>query len=467
MSGVQIPTPTTTPRATPDKHLTASSAGPAREPIQEILNRLQQSRQIIADYSKPLADKIDDLLKQAGDPLRLNQRSFHHEVAYTFQDIEKKSSAITISTEARTQLDRLTGSAPGLESERMLALMRATTGINDDAVVRDIRRAGAEIGRQANQDTPEIREQIDVLENRARLGQRAPAATTNVSSGSNPQTGTSSNREGDTDPSTNAPPNRPSQQRQSNPEQRTATIHQDWSSAQAHAQQQQQQPTSVVRESALGSILRAMRSDNTSHGVPWDPLPTPMGPRLTAYEAQMGARRNDIVLRDAEKAGHAALDALEGFRTGEGATVMNRIQAAARTEPGGISTVLSEMREGGRFADLRRQFNTALSDDKGFASAYDQAASALAQYGQGRPGIEQVIARRPDAANLAAKFERLDAEIAEAADSTPSRRDGKNMLDDIAKTAAEIARKAVEAIKSLFSRSAAGPSGGPGPSPGP
>jgi hypothetical protein len=169
----------------------------------------------------------------------------------------------------------------------------------------------------------------------------------------------------------------------------------------------------------------------------------------------MRAGRDDIVIRDAEKSGRAALDALEGFRAGEGATVMNRIQAAARSEPGGIASVLSEMREGGRFQDLRQQFNNALTDEKGFAQAYDRAAIALAQYGQSRTGIEQVIARRPDAANLTAKFEQLDAQIGEAAGSTPSRRDGKAMIDDIAKQAAEIIQRAVDAVKSVFSRSAA------------
>ena len=72
----------------------------------------------------------------------------------------------------------------------------------------------------------------------------------------------------------------------------------------------------------------------------------------------MRAGRDEIALRDAEKSGHAALDALEGFRTGEGADVMSRIQEAARSDPGGMAGVLSEMREGGRFADLRHNSTT-------------------------------------------------------------------------------------------------------------
>ena len=130
-----------------------------------------------------------------------------------------------------------------------------------------------------------------------------------------------------------------------------------------------------------------------------------------------------------------------------------------------MTAVLFEMREGGRFADLRQQFNNALTDEKGFARASDQAASALGQYGQARTGIEQIISRRPDAANLSAKFEQLDAQIGEAAGTTPSRREGKNMLDDVAKQAAEIVQRAVDAVRSFLTRSA--PEAGSRPSASP
>ena len=111
------------------------------------------------------------------------------------------------------------------------------------------------------------------------------------------------------------------------------------------------------------------------------------------------------------------------------------------------------MRVGGRFADLRQQFNNALETERGATVAYDKAAAALARYGQQRVGIEQVIARRPDAANLSAKFEQMDAQIGEATANTPSRRDGNSMVDDLAQKAAELLHRAVDAVKSAFGRS--------------
>jgi hypothetical protein len=178
-----------------------------------------------------------------------------------------------------------------------------------------------------------------------------------------------------------------------------------------------------------------------------------MAGRLAAFESQMQERRDERALGRVERSGRAALEALDAFRIGEGAIMMNRIRAAARAEPGGIAAVLSEMRQGGRFADLRQQFNNALETERGVMAAYDKAAAALARYGQDRVGIEQVIARRPDTANLSAKFEQMDAQIGEAAGGTPSRRDGKSMMDDLAQKAAELLHRAVDAVKSAFIRS--------------
>jgi hypothetical protein len=122
------------------------------------------------------------------------------------------------------------------------------------------------------------------------------------------------------------------------------------------------------------------------------------------------------------------------------------------------------MRAGGKFADLRQQFNTALSDEYGAAAAYDKAASALARYGEDRKAVEQVIAKRSDATNLSAKFETLDKEIGAAASEIPSRRDGKTMLDDLSKQVGEMLQRALDSVKNLFRGASPGASPGPSPS---
>jgi hypothetical protein len=175
---------------------------------------------------------------------------------------------------------------------------------------------------------------------------------------------------------------------------------------------------------------------------------------------------DDRTLASAEKRGRDALDALQGFTNGEGAAVMSKIREAAKTEPGGMQQVLSEMRDGGRFADLRKQFGNALSDDAGFAAAYDKAAGALAAYGKNRTEIEPILAGRPDAAAFTRRLTEMDAEIGKAASATPSKAEGRNMMEDLTKQAAELLQRAVDAVKTAFSRS---PSRGvsSSPSPGP
>ena len=377
----------------------------------------------MAEYNPDLAQRAETILRQGTEPGRTEQPTFRHEVAYLIQDIERfPIGQLRLTPETRTEVIRLAGAAPGLENERMLALMRSAGSIQDRELVRDIRRAGTDIGREADQNSPNARSQIESLENRVRLTAR-PVEAAPEAQPSDPRARTASAAMPPGQPDTAGPiPPR------SAPPQR--------------------QPS----RGALDTILTGLRGPSQGAGAPWDPPLTPMAERITGFQQRLMEGRDEIALRAAERSGRAAMEALDGFRNGEGATIMNRIRDAARSEPGGMAAVLAEMREGGRFADLRQQFNVALADEKGVAQAYDKAAGALARYGQDRTTIEQVISRRPDAANLTAKFEQMDAQIGEAAGSTPSRRDGKSMIEDLAKHAAELIQRAVDAVKSAFSR---------------
>jgi len=65
---------------------------------------------------------------------------------------------------------------------------------------------------------------------------------------------------------------------------------------------------------------------------------------------------------------------------------------------------------------------------------------------------------------MTAKFEKLDSEIGERASSTPSRNEGKTMLDDISKTVAEIIQRATDTVRAMFAPKP-GASAGPSVSP--
>ena len=401
---------------------TEGGAAGGRDPIQELLDALSRATQKLERENADLAQRAAAIVRQAAEPGRSTQPQFRHDIAYLVQDIERSAiGQLPLTVATRSEVTRLASSAPGLENERMLALMRSAGSIEDRGLVRDIRRAGTDIGREADQNSPNVRSQIESLENRVRLTARpveaAPEAQPNDARA---RTASAAAPPGQPDPAGAVPP-------------RSAP---------------QRQPA----RGALDTILTGLRGPSQGTGAPWDPPLTPMADRIAGFQQRMMEGRDEIALRAAERSGRAAMEALDGFRNGEGATIMNRIRDAARSEPGGMAAVLAEMREGGRFADLRQQFNAALTDEKGVAQAYDKAASALARYGQDRTTVEQVISRRPDAANLSAKFEQMDAQIGEAADSTPSRRDGKSMIEDLAKQAADLIQRAVDAVRSAFSR---------------
>jgi hypothetical protein len=212
--------------------------------------------------------------------------------------------------------------------------------------------------------------------------------------------------------------------------------------------------------------VTALGGPTSATQLPWDGPQDSIADRHTTFEQKMNVRREDQTLKAAEKAGQTAFSAMQEFREGAGAGILNKIQDAARATPGGMPAVLSEMRDGGRFAGLREQFNAALSTEKGVSAGYDHAVAALGRYGEQRTGIEQLLARRSDAASLTGKFEKLDAEIGNAASLLPGRKDGRSALDELSDKASEILSKAVEAIRGAFNRAPrAETSTNPSPSP--
>jgi hypothetical protein len=395
------------------------------DPMSELLEHLERAQPLIANLDRNFAQTIQTLTQQGADAERRTQPAFRHQVAYAVQDLEKSAVwPIAMAPELRSEMTRLAATAPGLENERIRALMRTTASLEDKRLIRELREIGTEIGRQTDQNTSSIQSSIEALENRVRLSLRPAEPPPDVRNAASERREGANTARG-TDPSTHQNP----------------------------ALQRSPSFGQIYPGGTVDTIFRGMRPKAEGPGAPWDPLPTPMAGRLAAFESWMQESRDERALGRAEKSGRAALAALDAFHTGEGAIVMNRVRAAARAEPGGLAAVLTEMRAGGRYADLRQQFNNVLETERGVMAAYDKAAAALARYGQDRVGIEQVIARRPDAANLSAKFEQMDAQIGEAAVGTPSRRDGKSMMDDLAQRAAELLQRAVDAAKSFFNRS--------------
>ena len=154
---------------------------------------------------------------------------------------------------------------------------------------------------------------------------------------------------------------------------------------------------------------------------------------------RMQARRDAEQIKGASQAGTAVLASLEALERQETTGILMKIRDAANAN-GGIEHVLSEMRPGGAFEDLRKEFNVALSHDEGFAAAYEKATGALSSYAETRAGM--ISAPRPRADINLARLETLDQEIGAAAKTLPGLKDGKNALDEALEGGKEAVEKA-------------------------
>ena len=107
------------------------------------------------------------------------------------------------------------------------------------------------------------------------------------------------------------------------------------------------------------------------------------------------------------------------------------------------------MRPGGAYEDLRKEFNTVLNDDPDFRSTYGRAADALKQYGNDRESVIDTISQHPNANAWTSHFEKLDAEIGEAASSIPGEKEG-SALENLAEKAREIVEAIINKVRNAL-----------------
>lgn len=220
--------------------------------------------------------------------------------------------------------------------------------------------------------------------------------------------------------------------------------------------------------SVLGKVRDALHPQQTD-SKPQQPSQAPqadMEQRYAAFEAKrMEPRRDEANLHAADQSARTALDELNNFREGPGASILNRIQDAAKTTQGGMQTVLAEMRPGGAYEDLRKEFNVVLNDNQEFRTAYGRSADALKQYGKDRESVIDTISRYPDANAWTTHFEKLDTEIGDAASNIPGREEG-SALENLAEKAREIVEAIINKVRNALGYEARADSR-PSPSPSP
>lgn len=422
-----------------------------KDHLKDVLEQMHSRRGVIAGADPRLSETIDALRKAAEEPGRTTDPEFRTRVAYALQDFGRLAGpAVAVPKALGRELSALAVSAPGLHNERLGEMLRETPGMNDRQIVRDIRQAAFEAIRSADQNGPDVARRVQDIEERLR-----PAATSTQPDARQPER-----------PSTDAPAGRTDGVHAAVSPGEGSRVGGPAGSAPGRGTSEpaagQQQAAYVVQGGGiLGRLASAMAGPHSDRPPPPEETPTPLAERIASFTRTHMERRS---LEAAEASGQRAVEALQKFEAGPGAAIMTKIREAAQADPRGISGVLSEMREGGRHAELRTQFNNALQQERGLAGAYDAAAGAVRRYGADRQGAEAIILRRGNDAVLAARFERLDAQIGEATSHLPGRQDGRSMTDELGQKVAELARRAVEAVRSVFARE---PRASAGPSPGP
>lgn len=334
-------------------------------------------------------------------------------------------------------MGQLAATYPGLQNIRMQELVASTPEIEDKATVRAIRTAAAEVARQPDQQAAEVTSRIDVLANRVRLStETTPEGPMHSAAGPGTQQPTPAKVGGV-----------------------TPVVQTD----QAMVVATGHRPGPTAPNHVMVDVMRALRRPEPEASAPWDKQLTPMGDRITAYNARMHAGGEEADMGRAERTGAVALAAMKAFSDGPGAVLMTRIRDAAKADPDGMAGVLSEMREGGRHAGLRQDLTVSLQHEK-FAAAYDKALASVTAFGAERAEIDKFAGQRPDVAAIAGRFQKLDAEVGKAASELPSRTEGKSFIDELAQRAQDAVMKAVEVVTNAFNRlrgASAGPSASP------
>ena len=433
-------------------------AGEVRDPIHDLVARLNRDATQLATKDPELSRSVRQLAEAADRPGRTDDPNFRTRTAYALQDMERLGGPIsTVPTALREEMTRLAGSAPGLQNDRLQELVRTTKSLDDMQLVRDIRRIALEVAFQGSDQTGKlVMDRVEVLENRARLGSGPSTGLAERSQSQATPLGPTS-RSPAADEVTPEPPGRKSdRQAPQNDGQPSASQ----SSQQASAERSVSGQAPGALALALGALARhAAKEVSDVRGQA-----TSVVDRIARHGDTQQQQRDEVTIQGAERSQRAALDALQAFQKGAGSNILAKIQDAAKSEPGGLQAVLSEMREGGRFSSLRSQFNADLAIERGMSAAYDKVASSLQQYSGDRTAVEAIGARRGTGQVLEARFEKMDAEIGKASAAIPSRGDGKSIFEDLGDKMREMLDRAVQAVKSAFTP---GPRTTSSPSPSP
>jgi hypothetical protein len=444
-----------------EKKATTTTPQPEDE-MRALLQNMAQAAMTLGAGDASLQSRIVTLNITANAPGQTQEESFRRDVAYALQDLERTTGRTFLAAGSlATELHERATTLPGLQNPSIGAFLAATPTLNDPVLVQDIRRTAESVrGMGSEQTTPAVRSVVEVMANRVRLAQapRVDGAPPLQQAAGGPDTleRQASHAAAPAESSHNIPP----RQGGSAMPQGTnggAPQHAAIAGAGRHD-----------RPSAVMDIVRRLRAPVPTGAEAVMPLPaSPIGGRIAMFEERLARGKTDRLIMDADKSGVRAIETAEQFFQGPGRGVLGKIEAAASTEPGGMQQVMKEMQPGGRYANLRTEFDNAYQQDQIFKGAYDKMADSATKFGRDREAVNaNFVQRNLDPAQLDGRFQRAEESLGEAMSKVPGKEPGKSALDEMAEKVAEILRTAVDRIKQIF-RPEAGAEAQPQARPGP
>jgi hypothetical protein len=219
---------------------------------------------------------------------------------------------------------------------------------------------------------------------------------------------------------------------------------------------------------ALRNLLTGFRPERSESIAPREagPLASDNSPAARVLlekfdRSRMQPRRDADQLQATERAAATAVSSFGALERADFSAILTRIREAAEAAPGGMKEVLSEMKPGGAYEDLRKEFNAALARDEHFSAAYENASSTLDAYADQREKAAPILQKGNS--GFLARLEALDRQIVKASADVPGKEAGKSVLDEALEKGREALTQAIDAVRSAFSRQ--GPSAGPSISP--
>ncbi len=457
-------------------------------PMAVLMERLEQAAPFVSVKDPTLKDRIGWLADEAAAaPAALDKPWFKTRVGYVVQDVERlNNTQLVMDPALRTELDKLALSSPGLRHEQLAGLVRETAHLRpeDSPLAQDIRRlARSAVTGSLDVGSDQGRKQVEQLAERvqaAKAGEPTPMPAVadpakpdpaavkmtppSVATLAEPATPGQSAAPAAV-PATPQPagtvPAQPGVYNRPDPAAHAPAASTPAAQTTVTAQQVQFRGT-------LRDILASTRPPEPATPPPWSNEPASLTGRLGSYEQQRADQNSNHLVTGAQEAAQNAARAVEALGNGPGSGVLKKIEQAAAGEPDGLPGVMAGMQPGGKYAQLRAEFNATMTAERAFAASYDKVVSAAGKYATARQAAGADYARRGvDPAQLEGQFAAMDKAIREGTAAMPGRDAGKSMQQELAEKAAEFFRQLMERVKTTISpEQKPGAAPAPAPSPG-